>query len=277
MGESVLTAMLDRRGGTLSCEGVALDVVAEAAGTPAYVYSSASIREQYLRLEDALSGVRHKVHYSLKANANPAVLRLLRSLGAGADVVSGGELYRARRAGFAPEEIVFGGVGKTRREIAEALGAGIKLLNVESEEELRVVDEAAAERGVRAPVALRINPEITVGAFHAYTATGERGRKFGIPYDEAHAAARLAARLPHVALIGLDMHVGSQIAKVDAYERGVTRMLELLSALREDGIDTLQWLDIGGGLAVPYEDETPADLESFGHIVRAAAARVRSH
>ena len=272
MGEGVLTAMLDRRGGVLSCEAVPLDAVAAAVGTPAYVYSTASVREQFSRLEEALAGVPHRVHYSLKANANPAILGLLRSLGAGADVVSGGELFRALRAGFAPGEIVFGGVGKTRRELGEAIDAGIRLLNVESEDELRLIEALAAERGTRAPVALRINPEITVGSFHAYTSTGERGRKFGIPYDEAHAAARLALRLPHVALVGLDMHVGSQLAKVDAYERGVARMLELTAALRDDGVDTLRYLDIGGGLAVPYEDETPADLESFGRIVREAAS-----
>jgi diaminopimelate decarboxylase len=270
VGQSVLTAVLDRRGGALVCEGVPLDAVAAAVGTPAYVYSAASVREQFMRLDDALAGIPHRVHYSLKANANAAILRLLRSLGAGADVVSGGELFRALRAGFSPQEIVFGGVGKTRREIGEALDAGIRLLNVESEEELRVIEDLAAERGTSAPVALRINPEITVGSFHAYTATGERGRKFGIPYDEAYAAAGLALRLPHVTLAGLDMHVGSQLARVDAYERGVARMLELTSALRDDGVETLRYLDIGGGLAVPYEDETPADLESFRRIVEAA-------
>ncbi len=265
--------MLDRRvsDGVLTCEGVPLDTIARDVGTPAFVYSSGSIREQFARLSQSLAGVRHHIHYSLKANGNRAVLRLLHSLGAGADVVSGGELYRALAAGFAPDEIIFGGVGKSPRELAEGVDAGIRLINVESESELRLIDGIAAARGRTARVALRINPEIDVGAFHSYTTTGERGRKFGIPYDDAIGAARLAQSLAHVELAGLDMHVGSQLSQLGAYERGLARMLDLYTELRALGIETLRWLDIGGGLAVPYEEEVPPDLEHYGRIVRAAA------
>jgi diaminopimelate decarboxylase len=271
VGEIVLTGGLKRHSDTLSCEGVSLAAVADAVGTPAYVYSSASIREQYARLSEALAGVRHRVHYSLKANGNRALLALLRSLGSGVDVVSGGELFRALRAGFSPPDIVFGGVGKSPRELGEALDAGILLFNVESADELRMLDRMAAERGVAAPVALRINPEITVGSFHSYTTTGERGRKFGIPWDEAPAATRLSQELRHVRLLGLDMHVGSQLSRLEAYEHGLSRMLELCSATRALGVESLRYLDIGGGLAVPYEAELPPDLAEFGRIVRSAA------
>jgi diaminopimelate decarboxylase len=271
MGEGVLTAVLDRKGGALACEGVSLDTIANTVGTPAYVYSSASVRDQFTRLEGALAGVPHRVQYSLKANANRAILQLLRSLGSGADVVSGGELYRALDAGFTPEEIIFGGVGKSRRELSDALDARIRVINVESEAEIRLIDEMAATRVIVAPIALRINPEITVGSFHSYTSTGERGRKFGIPYDEGLAAARLAQALEHVELVGLDMHVGSQLSQLGAYERGIARMMELYELMRGLGVQTLRYFDIGGGLAVPYEDEIPPDLDDFGRIVRAAA------
>lgn len=273
MGAGLLTAAWHRREGALRCEGVPLAALAAAVGTPAYVYSATSVREQFSRLDEALAGLPHRVHYSLKANASLAILGVLRSLGAGADVVSGGELYRALRAGFAPSEIVFGGVGKTNEELALGLDAGVLLFNVESEEEVRRLDALAGERRVRAPVALRVNPEITVDTPHAYIRTGEKGHKFGIPYDEAPAAARLAASLPHLELAGLDMHVGSQLSRLDAVERGLARMAALLGDLRAAGVGTLRYLDIGGGLAVPYEDETPPDLAEYGRLVRSAGER----
>ena len=174
VGESVLTPF-SRVDGALACEGVSLSTIASAVGTPTYVYSAGSVREQYARLAAALDGVPFRIHYSLKANSNLALLRLLRSLGAAADVVSGGELYRARRAGFPPEDIIFGGVGKTEREIADGIDAKVLLLNVESEDELRTVQRLAAERRVVVPVAIRVNPEITVETPHSYIRTGEKG------------------------------------------------------------------------------------------------------
>jgi len=267
VGESVLTSTFARVDGRLACEGVPLSTVARAVGTPTYVYSANAVREQYARLSAALDGVPFRIHYSLKANSNLALLRLLRSLGAAADVVSGGELFRARRAGFEPHDIIFGGVGKTEREIADGIDAGVLLLNVESEDELRMVDRLGRERGVVVPVAIRVNPEITVETPHSYIRTGEKGHKFGVPYDEVRDVARVAASLPNVALRGLDMHVGSQLSRLDAYRHGIERVLELLSQLRSDGAKDLRYLDIGGGLAVTYDAEEPTDLERFAQIV----------
>ena len=267
VGESVLTRAFARVDGALACEGVALSTIAEAVGTPTYVYSANAVREQFARLSAALDGVPFRIHYSLKANSNLALLRLLRSLGSAADVVSGGELYRAQRAGFAGTDIIFGGVGKTEREIAAGLDAGVLLLNVESEDELRIVDRLARERGIIAPVAIRVNPEITVETPHSYIRTGEKGHKFGIPYDEVRDVARVASGLPNVALRGLDMHVGSQLSRLDAYRHGIDRVLELLAQLRADGAHGIAYLDIGGGLAVTYDAEEPTDLDRYAEIV----------
>jgi diaminopimelate decarboxylase len=246
---------------------VPLSTIAQAVGTPTYVYSANAVREQYARLSAALDGVPFRIHYSLKANSSLALLRLLRSLGAAADVVSGGELFRARRAGFEPHDIIFGGVGKTEREIADGIDAGVLLLNIESEDELRMVDRLGRERAVVVPVAIRVNPEITVETPHSYIRTGEKGHKFGVPYDEVRDVARSAASLPNVMLRGLDMHVGSQLSRLDAYRHGIERVLELLSQLRADGAQHLRYLDIGGGLAVTYDAEEPTDLERFAQIV----------
>ena len=273
VGEGIL--MEGERGSTssatttdaLRCESVPLAEIAEAVGTPAYVYSAAVVRSQYQRLSAALAPVPHRIHYSLKANSSLGLLRVLRGLGSAADVVSGGELFRALRAGFAPGEIIFGGVGKTERELAEAVDAGVLLVNVESERELHLLNAIAASRHAIVPIALRVNPEITVETPHSYIRTGEKGHKFGIPYDEAREVARIARSLPHLRLLGLDMHVGSQLSRVDAYERGLARLLELLAQLRADGADELRYLDIGGGLAVTYDAEEPTDLARFAEIV----------
>ncbi len=267
MGESVLTSTFARVDGALACEGVPLSTIAHAVGTPTYVYSAHAVRDQYARLSAALDGVPFRIHYSLKANSNLALLRLLRSLGSAADVVSGGELFRARRAGFEPRDIIFGGVGKTEREIADGIDAGVLLLNIESEDELRIVDRLGRERRVVVPVAIRVNPEITVETPHSYIRTGEKGHKFGVPYDEVRDVARVAASLPNVVLRGLDMHVGSQLSRLDAYRHGIERVLELLAQLRSDGAKDLRYLDIGGGLAVTYDAEEPTDLERFAQIV----------
>jgi len=264
---------LTNRGGSLACEEVSLEALAREVGTPAFVYSTATIRSQFKLLDRALRGTSHRIHYSLKANANWAILRLVRNAGGGVDVVSGGELYRALQAGFSPKDVVFGGVGKSVRELTEAVEAGVRLVNVESEAELQLLEQLAAERNRRVSVGLRVNPEITVDNPHAYIRTGGKGHKFGIPYDEAPVAARLARDLPHLELVGLDMHVGSQLAELDAYVRGLERMTTLLKEVQADRIDTVRYLDIGGGLAVPYNDEVPPDLSEYGRIVRDVAAR----
>jgi len=262
VGESVLTTGWARQDGELVCDGVRAEAIARSVGTPAFAYSASVIRDQYGRLSRALSGAPHRIHYSAKANTNGGILSLLRELGAGVDIVSGGELFRALRAGFRGRDIVFSGVGKTAEELREALQAGVLLLNVESLAELQLLDEVARSVGTVAPVALRINPEVTVATPHRYTRTGEKGMKFGIPLDEALGVSRIALALEHVRLLGLDMHIGSQVAGLEPYRDGMTRLLELYETLRREGA-ALEWLDIGGGFAVTYEDETETDVEAF--------------
>jgi len=273
MGEGVLTPGFVIQDGALACEDVPLERIADAAGTPVYVYSAGAIREQYRLLSRALAPVTHRIHYSVKANSNLAVLRLLRGLGAGVDIVSGGELYRALLAGFTGRDIVFSGVGKTEQELREALAARILLVNVESVPELELLSRVAADMGVVAPVALRVNPEVTVDTPHRYTRTGERGLKFGIPFADAEDAARLATTLPALRLDGLDMHIGSQVVQLTAYQQGLRRLLELYDVLRSSGVESIRYLDIGGGLAVPYDHEAPIDLNAYAGQVLPLAAR----
>ena len=273
MGQGVLAAGFTRIDGTLSCEGVPLDRIADAVGTPAYVYSASVIRDRYTRLATALSPLRHRIHYTLKANSNRAVLRVLRELGAGVDVVSGGELYRALRAGFSGRDILFGGVGKTEAELRQALEAGVLLINAESDAEVRLLDRIAGELGVIAPVGIRVNPEVTVDSSHRYIKTGEKGAKFGVPFDEVLAVARVAAALPNTRLLGLDMHIGSQLFRMDGYIEGTDRLIELLDQLRREGIDTLEYLDIGGGLGVSYDAEESPDLDAFAQALSSRVTR----
>lgn len=269
LGESVLTSGFARVDGALWCDELALEALARAVETPVYVYSARAIREQYQRLSEAFAAVPHRLHYSVKANSNLAILALLRELGAGADIVSGGELFRAVKAGFRGNEIIFGGVGKTQREMAEALAVDVLLINVESETELHILNETAEWVDRVARVALRVNPEVTVDTPHPYTRTGERGMKFGIPHDEAVEIARRAAGLQHVRLVGIDMHVGSQIAQVAPYEAGIRRLLELRQQIDALGAEPLRYLDVGGGFAVTYDTERPLEVEHFAASIAA--------
>src|SRR5712671_1275015 len=253
----------------IRCEKVSLDVIASAVGTPCYVYSASAIREQYRQLRDAMGNLDARLHYSVKANSSIAILALLRELGAGLDIVSGGELYRALKAGYMGKDIVFSGVGKTEREMEEALGAEVLLFNVESEQELHVLDAVAKRLGVKAPVALRVNPEVLVDTPHPYTRTGEKGMKFGIPFDEALSVAKVAANLPNLRLLGLDMHVGSQISQFAPYEVGLQRLLHLRREIERDTKARLEFLDIGGGLAVTYDAERSVDVSHFGEVISA--------
>ena len=245
------------------CEGVSLETIAEAVGTPAYVYSSRAMREQFDALDRALAPVPHRLHYSMKANSNLSLLRVLRERGAGLDIVSGGELFRAREAGYSADSIVFSGVGKSEQELREALAADILMFNVESFFELEQLNTIAKSMGKRAPIALRVNPEVRVNTPHHYTRTGERGNKFGIPIDEALEAARRALAMPNILLRGLDMHIGSQVFQLEPYRDGLDRLLDLYSQLRAIGASEIQYLDIGGGFAVTYEDEAPMDLDAL--------------
>jgi diaminopimelate decarboxylase len=265
VGQGVLTPSGFSRtaSGELVCEGVSLEAIADAVGTPTYVYSSRAIREQYDALDRALSPVPHRLHYSMKANSNLAVLRLLQQRGAGVDIVSGGELFRARQAGFSADSLVFSGVGKSPQELREALQAGILMFNVESFFELEQLNEIARDMGLRAPIALRVNPEVKVDTPHHYTRTGERGNKFGIPFDEAVDAARRALQMPNIELRGLDMHVGSQVFQLEPYRDGLVRLLELYEQMRAIGATEIRYLDIGGGFAVTYDDEQPMDIDAL--------------
>ncbi len=270
MGEGVLSAGLWRRAGELVCDEVSLTSIADAVGTPTYVYSATAVRSAYTRLATALAGLPVHIHYAMKANSNLALLRVVRECGAGVDVVSSGELYRARTAGFDGAHIVFAGVGKTRMDLEFALDAGVGCINVESEEELELLSAVADSRGAVAPVSLRINPGVVnVTAGHAYIATGEEGTKFGIPIGRGLAAAHRAASLPGIALIGLDMHIGSQIAELSAFEDAQQRLRALLDAVRAGGITTVRTIDVGGGFPVAYFDGEPvADLDGFARVLR---------
>jgi diaminopimelate decarboxylase len=265
VGEGVLTASGFARtaSGELVCESVSLETIADAVGTPVYVYSARAIRDQFDALDRVLAPVPHRLHYSMKANSNLAVLRLLQERGAGLDIVSGGELFRAREAGFSPDSIVFSGVGKSEQELREALAARILMFNVESFFELEQLNRVAGRMGVRAPIALRVNPEVSVDTPHHYTRTGERGNKFGIPIDEALEAARQALAMPNLLLRGLDMHIGSQVFQLEPYRDGLDRLLYLHEQMRAIGANEIRYLDIGGGFAVTYEDEAPMDLDAL--------------
>lgn len=261
-----------RLDGVLHVEGVGLPALAAAVGTPAYVYSASTIRARYARLHDAFAGVPHRIHFAVKANSNLAVLSLLRGLGAGVDIVSGGELYRAQAAGFTGADVVFSGVGKTVREIEQALDANVLLINVESEAELVAIDAVAARRGTIAPIAIRVNPEVTVETPHAYIKTGEKGGKFGIPRDDVSRLVTRIRDLPHVTLRGLGMHLGSQISNADPLRDALPRLISALAQARAEGHD-IRYMDVGGGLSVPYESsERTADVEDYAQLVRAAQA-----
>jgi len=266
VGESVLTPGFTRRDDALYCDDTPAARIASVAGTPVFVYSASVVRDRVTRLRSALSGVPHRIHYALKANANRGVLQVLREMGCGVDVVSGGELYRAKQAGFGGDDILFGGVGKSQRELGEALDAGVKLINIESEAELRAIAELAHERGVIAPIGIRVNPEVEVQNAHHFIATGARGHKFGVGLGDALAVGRLALSLRGVELVALDMHIGSQLHSFDAYRDGASRLVELTQELRRAGAG-IRWIDVGGGLPVPYAGEDEPDLAAYGAIL----------
>jgi diaminopimelate decarboxylase len=259
-----------RRGGVgtgvLAVDPALLEAIAKRAGTPVYVYSANLIRAQFHALDDALKGIPHRVCYSVKANGNLAVLRVLQQVGAGADIVSLGELRRARGAGFAPDTIVFSGVGKTAAEIEEAVAAGIGFLNIESTSELDVVSAVARRFGGKVRVGIRVNPDVATET-HPYTKTGEKTAKFGIPFDDVVNVARRIAADEHLELRGLAMHLGSQLTSVEPYHRGTVKLLELVAAVRASGVATLEALDVGGGLGVRYHDEQAPAPKAFADAV----------
>ena len=254
------------RDGELYAEGVPVAHIAAAVGTPFYLYSAASLTARYCRFTDAFAAERPLICFAVKANANLAVLRLFASLGAGADVVSEGELRRALAAGIPPERIIFSGVGKTRAELEHALVAGIRQINVESIPELRRLSDMAAACRKTAPVAIRVNPDVDA-LTHAKIATGKKENKFGIDIEDALEAYRLAADLPGVEPVGLAMHIGSQLVDLAPFRHAFERVAELVIELRAEGFDVRR-LDLGGGIGIRYHAETPPEPAAYAGLVR---------
>ena len=256
------------RDGTLFAEDVALPEIAAAVGTPFYVYSTATLTRHFQLFDEALAGLDHLVCFAVKSNSNLAVLKVLGDLGAGMDVVSGGEYLRAKAAGVPGERIVFSGVGKTRAEIRLVLEGGIRQFNVESEPELRAISQIAAEMGLRAPIALRVNPDVDAKT-HEKIATGKSENKFGIPIAKARAVYAEAAELAGIDVVGVDVHIGSQLTDLAPFEAAFLKVRELTLALREDG-HAIRRLDLGGGLGIPYtrSNEAPPLPRDYGAVVR---------
>jgi diaminopimelate decarboxylase len=253
------------KGGILHAEGVPLTEIAARVGTPTYVYSAAMLERNYRAYEQAFGGQKMGIHFALKANGNLAVVALLGSFGAGADIVSLGELRRALAAGIPPERIVFSGVGKTAEELAAAVRIGIAQINVESEPELEALSRIAQAAGRRQRIVLRINPDVDAQT-HEKISTGKKGDKFGIPYSEAVRVYAHAASLPGVEPVGLALHIGSQLIDLSPYKAAYRRVAELVQDLRRDG-QSVTALDLGGGIGITYKDEKPPSLDDYADIV----------
>ncbi|MGN7741469.1 diaminopimelate decarboxylase [Pseudomonas sp. 22526] len=254
------------RDGQLFAEGVALSAIAERFGTPTYVYSRAHIEAQYHAYADALAGMPHLVCFAVKANSNLGVLNVLARLGAGFDIVSRGELERVLAAGGAADKIVFSGVGKTRDDMRRALEVGVHCFNVESSDELERLQQVAAELNVRAPVSLRVNPDVDAGT-HPYISTGLKENKFGIAIADAEDVYIRAAQLPNLEVVGVDCHIGSQLTTLAPFIDALDRLLDLVHRLGECGI-YLRHIDLGGGLGVRYRDEEPPLAADYVKAVR---------
>jgi diaminopimelate decarboxylase len=260
------------RNGRLHAEGVALDRIAARAGTPVYVYSRAAIESAWRRFDRAFASSPHMVCYSVKANSNLSILRVLARLGSGFDIVSAGELDRLRRAGVPGRRIVFSGVGKTREEIREALRAGILLFNVESEAELEALAEEASRRRVAAPAALRVNPDVGAGA-HPHIATGRHAHKFGVDWGRAPEVYRAGLGMRSIEWRGVTAHIGSQILSLDPFRQALVRLGTLIGELRRMGVN-VEYLDFGGGLGVRYGAEQPPDFRDYGKLVAGVARKL---
>ncbi len=249
------------RDNVLFAEDVAVTDIAKRYGTPCYVYSRAALEANLRAYEDALAGVDHLTCFAVKANSNLAVLNVLARQGAGFDIVSGGELERVVRAGGDPRKVIFSGLGKTEEEIARALSLGIQCFNIESEPELARINAVAGRLGVRAPISLRVNPDVDAGT-HPYISTGLKENKFGIAIESALAVYLSAAQMPHIEVVGVDCHIGSQLTSIAPYLDAIDRLLGLVDTLASHGI-VIRHFDIGGGLGVNYRDETPPATATF--------------
>lgn len=254
------------KNGELYCEGVPVRTVAQRVGTPFYLYSSNTLASHFRAFDNAFAGVPHLICFALKSNSNSAVLRLLGREGAGADIVSGGELFRALRAGIDPKKIVYAGVGKRREELEYALKVGILMFNVESGEELLALDRAAKEMRAIARIALRVNPNIDA-VTHAYITTGLKENKFGIPIEQALEFYQTAKGLANVEIVGVHQHIGSQITEVQPFVDALEKLVGFVRELKSAGID-IQYVNIGGGLGITYKDETPPLPKDVAQAIR---------
>ncbi|MCB0219716.1 MAG: diaminopimelate decarboxylase [Chrysiogenetes bacterium] len=251
--------------GELCCEEVPLSKIAESADTPFYVYSKAKLLDSFESFNNAFGEVPHKVCFSTKANGNLAVLHTLVSAGAGLDIVSGGELYRGLKAGADPKKVVYSGVGKRRSEIEYALKTGIMMFNVESQAELDVIDEVAGRLNTKAPIALRVNPDVDPKT-HPYISTGLKTAKFGIPMDEAVDEYKRAMGLKHIEVVGVDCHIGSQLTTIEPFVEAIRRLRPLIEELKSIGAP-IKYLDLGGGLGIRYNEENPPSMEEYAKAV----------
>ena len=256
------TRGLAYRGASLYFGGVPLSAIAQGVGTPVYVYNAEVIRRQYQRLDTAFGSVPHRVCFAVKANSNLGVLRVFRDVGAGADIVSGGEMRRVLAAGFPAGRIVFSGVGKSAAELEDALTAGVGHIHLESTDELAKLGAIAERLGRNVAVGIRVNPDVSAET-HPYIATGQGGIKFGVPFDQVLDLALAVHKHPRLRLESIAMHIGSQILDPSPYREGLEKLAGLVGRIREAGIDTLVNLDIGGGLGIRYKDETPLEPERF--------------
>jgi len=253
-------------GNDLYCEQVPVNTMAAEVGTPLYLYSRATLERHFRVFDSAFASVPHLTCYSVKANSNIAILKLLRSLGAGVDVVSGGEIYRSLLAGIAPGKIVYSGVGKTRDEIAYALRSGILQINVESEQELETVGSVAADLNVKAPVAFRINPDVDPKT-HPYISTGLKKNKFGIRIDAAFELVSRAVAHPYLRITGIACHIGSQITETGPFADALDSILSFIARLHSKFGLSIQYLDIGGGLGIKYATEEPPHPEQYAAVL----------
>jgi len=256
------------RNGQLYAEEIKVADLAEEHGTPLYIYSAATLRRHFHAFDSAFGTIPHLTCFSVKCNSNLSVLKLLKDEGAGADIVSGGELHRALSAGIQPNKIVFSGVGKQSHEIEAALMAGVLMFNVESRHELYQIHESAKTLNKTARISLRINPDVDPGT-HPYISTGLKKNKFGVPVDEALEAYRLARDLPNLEPIGLDCHIGSQLTQISPFLDSLNRLLRLYEQLQEEGI-AIGYLDLGGGLGIPYGEEDPPHPKELGKALTQA-------
>ena len=270
IGRRMVMAGFSFTAAAAACDGADLATIARAEGTPLYVYSRRLIEQRYRALDEAFAGHPHRIHYALKANSTRGVMEVLQGAGAGVDANSGGEIAVARRAGFTPDDIVFTGVGKSAEELEAAVAADLHAINAESAGELERIDRIARARGVRARVAVRINPDIDA-ASHPGISTGSRSHKFGVPIDDARRVCREAAARPGLRLVGVHSHVGSQMTTLGPVRRTASTVAAFAGALGADGI-TLEHLDLGGGLGISYDGAPALDVGDYARAILGAVA-----